>query len=220
MKRLVYKLLAHIYLVFLIIILSPIFSSSKSFAAILFQDNFDNTDMTAILNRWETPRNTCGTNWFLDNGRIGININSAVCQTEFTPKDSVWGGWDNYIYEVDMIIPPNSGTDKNTAFRYSGSPNFNWYGLHFLIGASGSNVVLERVCFSPCNNSTTYSIASGATYHLKMIANYDHISAYIDGNLVVDIPHTEREFNTGKIALRAGVGGDPHSEVYFDNVVV
>ncbi|MBI2309997.1 hypothetical protein HYU89_03780 [Candidatus Collierbacteria bacterium] len=43
---------------------------------------------------------------------------------------------------------------------------------------------------------------------------------YIDSNLVLDIPQAQKGFNIGKIALRAGVGGDPHTEVYFDNVVV
>ncbi len=190
----------------------------KTYAAVLFQDDFN--DSNSVLTRWEVSRSGCGTDWIVNNGRVGININSSVCQTEFAPKDSVWGGWDNYIYEVDMILPPNSGTDKNTAFRYSGPPNFNWYGLHFQVGPNNSNVILEGVCFSPCGNSTTYPVTNGNTYHLKMIADNDHISVYIDGNLVLDIPHAQKGFNTGKIALRAGVGGDPHSEVYFDNVVV
>src|SRR3990167_10543122 len=218
----IFKFILSSLIIFITIFLT---TSRKTYATVLFQDDFSDPDLNSVLNRWETPRNSCNSNWTLDNGRIGIRTlnNSGACQTEFAPKDSVWGGWNDYIYEVDMILPPNSGTDKNTAFRYSGPPNFNWYGLHFQVNQSdpnNSNVVMERVCFSPCNNSTTYPIAHGNTYHLKMIADENHISAYIDGNLVLDIPQAERGFNTGKIALRAGVGGDKSTEVYFDNVVV
>ena len=215
----IFKFIFSSLIIFITIFLT---TSRKTYAVVLFQDDFSDTDLNSVLSRWETPRNSCNSNWILDNGRIGIKTlnNSGACQTEFAPKDSVWGGWNNYIYEVDMILPPNSGTDKNTAFRYSGSPNFNWYGLHFQVGQNNSNVVMERVCFSPCNNSTTYPVTNGNTYHLKMIADENHISAYIDGNLVLDIPQAERGFNTGKIALRAGVGGDKSTEVYFDNVLV
>ena len=215
----IFKFIFSSLIIFITIFLT---TSRKTYAAVLFQDDFSDPDLDSVLNRWETPRNSCNSNWVLNNGRIGIKTlnNPGACQTEFAPKDSVWGGWNNYIYEVDMILPPNSGTDKNTAFRYSGSPNFNWYGLHFQVGQNNSNVVMERVCFSPCNNSTTYPVTNGNTYHLKMIADENHISAYIDGNLVLDIPQAERGFNTGKIALRAGVGGDKSTEVYFDNVVV
>src|SRR3989338_797802 len=215
------RILKFILLNLIIFVTIFLATPQKTYATVLFQDDFN--DSNSVLTRWETSRSGCGTNWIVNNGMVGININSSACQTEFAPKDSAWDGWNNYVYEVDMILPPNSGTDKNTAFRYGGPPNFNWYGLHIQINSNNpnnSNVVLERVCFSPCGNSTTYPITNGNTYHLKMIADNDHISAYIDGNLVLDIPQAEREFNTGKIALRAGVGGDPPSEVYFDNVLV
>ena len=218
----IFKFIFSSLIIFITIFLT---TSRKTYAVVLFQDDFSDTDLNSVLSRWETPRNSCNSNWILDNGRIGIKTlnNSGACQTEFAPKDSIWGGWNNYIYEVDMILPLNSGTDKNTAFRYSGPPNFNWYGLHFQVNTNNpdnSSVVMERVCFSPCNNTTNYTISHGNTYHLKMVADNNHISAYIDGNLVLDIPQAEREFNTGKIALRAGVGGDKSTEVYFDNVLV
>lgn len=221
------KILKLIFPSLITFIMVSLITPQKTYATVLFQDDFSDNDFNSVLSRWETTRNTCtsGNNWELKGGRVGITINNptGACQTEFAPKDSVWGEWNNYIYEVDMILPQNSGTDKNTAFRYSGSPNFYWYGLHFQVNSvnpDNSNVVLERVCSSPCGNSTTYPVANGSTYHLKMIADNNHISAYIDGNLVIDIPQVEREFSTGKIALRAGVGGDRHTEVYFDNVVV
>lgn len=201
-----------------------IFGSTPVSATVLFQDDFSDPDINSILTRWEVPRNSCGTNWVLSSGRIGININSSACQTEFTPKDSVWGNWNDYVYEVDMILPPNSGTDKNTAFRYSGPPNFYWYGIHFQVGSNDSNVVLERVCWvAPCPNNANiarYPVTNGNSYHLKTIVSGNHIQFYVDGNLIIDYPNAERNYNTGKIALRAGVGGDPHTEVYFDNVVV
>ena len=97
-------------------------------AAVLFQDDFN--DSNSVLERWEVSREGCGTNWIINEGKVGININSSPCQTEFAPKDSVWGEWNNYIYEVDATFV--RGTDKNFAFRYNSS-SFTFYDYHFQV---------------------------------------------------------------------------------------
>lgn len=194
--------------------------SNQAFSSTLFQDNFDDPDINSVLTRWEIPRNNCNTDWILKDGKVGININkTGNCETEFTPKDSIWGGWNNYVLEVDMTFV--SGTDKNIAFRYSGPPNYDWYDYHFQVYSQYSNVILERVYnWQIYSNQTTYPATNGNTYHLKIIVDGNHLVLYIDNNLVLDYPDAGSRFNSGKIALRAGVGGDPQTEVYFDNVKV
>lgn len=197
-----------------------IFGSSSAYATVLFQDDFSDPDLDSVLTRWEIPRNSCNGDWALSSGRIGIRINGPLpsCETEFAPKNSVWGGWNNYIYEVDASFV--SGTDKNFAFRYN-TPAFVFYDYHFQVGGSQSTIYLERIKKPPdYPNSTTYPATNGNTYHIKIIANENHLTLYINDNIVLDYPDAGGISNSGKIAFRAGAGADPNTEVYFDNVVV
>ena len=204
--------------VILVLLFSSLSIPRQVSAAILFQDDFNDEDLNSVLTRWEIPRNSCGGSWTLDSGRIGISISGSVCETEFAPRDSVWDGWNNYIYEVDATFV--RGTDKNFAFRYNSS-SFTFYDYHFQVGSRDSRVILERIKKPPkYTNETRYPATNGNTYHIKIVANENHLTLYIDNNLVLDYPDAGGVSNTGKIALRAGVGGDPVTEVYFDNILV
>ncbi|HAF64130.1 MAG: hypothetical protein UX85_C0002G0002 [Candidatus Beckwithbacteria bacterium GW2011_GWB1_47_15] len=202
---------------------------NKSSAAVLFQDNFDDGN----ANGWIVARNMqwgnnllpCykegqPTDWAVQDGKYGIYIVGQSCVTETMPAS--WdNSWNNYIFEADVIFV--RGTDGNIAFRYSGSPNFDWYGYHFQIDSnpSFSKVTLQRVLnTSIYSDNSVFYLERNTPYHLKIIVNNEEIKLFINDNLALDYPDAGGRFTTGRIALQASVGGDPESQVWFDNVVV
>jgi len=200
-------------------------------AEILFQDNFDDGDandwIVARNMQWSNQSQPCynsgfPTNWEVKDGRYGISINGPSCVTESMPTNNVWNlEWNDYIIETDITF--EKGVDGNIAFRYSGAPNYNWYGYHFLIQLTPSNssVVLQRVYNTNLySNEAKYFLSHEETYHIKIVVNGEHIQLFVDDNLVLDYPDAGGRFPTGRIALQASVGAVPYSEVWFDNVVV
>ena len=113
-----------------------------------------------------------------------------------------------------------SGTDKNLAFRFSN--HSDWYDIHFVTGGSSTQVVLQRVLNSDKYNNkvTVPGMVNGNNYKIGIEIMGERIKIYVDNNLILDYPDAGGRFPVGKIALQASAGGDPHSEVYFDNVVV
>ncbi len=201
-------------LFFLCFLFSLLFFVHPVKAAVLFEDNFE----THGANKWEVKENTCGSLWDINDGKYGIVINHYSCATNVVPKDEYWDlSWNDYIFEVDMDFV--SGTDHNLAFRYT-YPNI-WYGIHFQVSDNPdlSTVTLESVA-SGYQNKVNYPAVNGQSYHIKVIMNGDYIQFFIGDDLVIDYPSAGGGKPTGKIALRAGAGADPHSETWFDNVRV
>ena len=209
-------------LAFSIIILSFFFLRiPTAWAEILFQDNFDDGEASG----WIIPRNQCSeggnqAEWKVENGKYGISINGPSCVTETIPEN--WNdSWNDYIFETDVAF--ETGTDGNIAFRYSGNPNFDWYGYHFQISSnpSSSKITLQRVLNTDLYTSViNFPLQHYINYHLKIVVNKEHIQLFINDSLVLDYPDAGGRFTTGKIALQASVGADPISKVWFDNVVV
>ncbi len=220
-----------VYCFFFFIILGFLFFPKSVRASVLFEDNFDDGNLdgwvVARNMQWNNPTQPCllegqPTNWVVTNGKIGIHIRGSSCITEIMPSNPIWNSsWNDYIFETDIIFV--RGTDSNIAFRYSGAPNYDWYGYHFQISSlpQQSKVILQRVFNSDLyTNYTYYPFIRETIYHLKIIVDHEHITLYADGNLVLDYPDAGGRFTTGRIALQASVGADPESEVYFDNVKV
>ena len=117
--------------VFIFFFLFFLSSVTKTRAAVLFQDNFNDGN----ANEWVVPRNmqwnnpsqSCSNDgapvtWRVADGKYGISINGPGCVTETTPNDASWNDdWNDYIFEADITFI--TGTDANIAFRYSGAPN-------------------------------------------------------------------------------------------------
>ncbi|OGK47358.1 hypothetical protein A2963_04450 [Candidatus Roizmanbacteria bacterium RIFCSPLOWO2_01_FULL_40_13] len=215
----------------LIILSCFLFLPKEVFGEILFQDNFDDGNsngwIVARNMQWGNQSNPCykdgsPTDWEIKDGRFGIYIAGPGCVTEVSPTDGVWNSsWNNYIFETDVEFV--RGTDHNLAFRYTGSPNFDWYGFHFIVSPNPANssIVLQRVLNTNLySDSVNYALSKNVIYHLKVVVNGEHIQLFINDNQVFDYPDAGARFPTGRIALQASVGGDPESETYFDNVVV
>lgn len=202
-------------------------------AVVFFQDNFNNDS----AEKWEVARSVQYGNlnkpcyfeeapaeWRIIDKRLGIKIDGPSCVTEITPQDKFWNSsWNNYIFESDINV--SVGVDANIAFRYSGSPNFNWYGYHFeywgWYDPIYSKIVLQNVLNTNIyQNAVFYDLKYNKTYHLKIVVDGEHIQLFIDGVSTLDYPDAGGRFRTGKIALQASVGSVSKSEVWFDNVKV
>ena len=186
----------------------------------IFQDNFDQNSEGSFPQGWvlvnDPDRTPCNATWNTHNGKVGIVINQDSCTTNIMPSDQIWDNLgDNYTLEVDMTF--DSGTDHNVAFRFSPStPSNNWYDIHF---QSPGDFVLERV-EGTYNINISKNYPNLNTYHVKITIDHMNIKVYIDNSLVRDFTMSTDYFPTGRVALRAGTGGDTNSETWFDNVVV
>lgn len=200
----------------LILTLILLFPVKPVQAITYFSDNFEDGD----ISDWTPTNNSCGSQWKINekagNKRLGIVI-SGNCFTEIAPNT-----WDptivDYLLEVDMDFV--SGTDKNLAFRFTN--HSDWYDIHFVTGGSSTQIVLQRVFNSDQYNNKIVvpGMVNGNKYKIGIEIVGEHIKIYVDNNLVLDYPDAGGRFSVGKIALQASAGGDPNSEVYFDNVVV
>ncbi|KKQ93390.1 MAG: hypothetical protein UT20_C0049G0003 [Candidatus Levybacteria bacterium GW2011_GWA1_39_11] len=184
------------------------------------EDDFDDGNIDNWIVVADPDRTPCSAPWEVVGGRVGISINQPSCTTNLMPNDSLWNDLGNeYVIDVDMEFV--IGTDHNIAFRFTPTILKNyWYDIHF---TSPGGFVLERVPPGPTSDSKTYPVPNRETpYHIKIIMKTGDIEIYIDGNLALDYeydPLTDK-FPTGRVALRAGTGGDSVSETYFDNLVV
>ncbi len=147
----------------------------------------------------------------------GIKITGGSCVTETMPDDSHWDlSWTNYIIDVDMKFV--AGTDKNLAWRYT-DPS-SWYDLHFMSPRDIDMQMLPPMLSG--NHFANYSIPNGNTYHITVEVREGNFKLAIDGNYIIDfyfLPEDDK-FPTGRVAFQASAGGDPTSEVWFDNLVV
>lgn len=209
-----------LFLLFLFAIVSqanPVFASHKSFS-----DNFNHNLEGSFPLGWklenDPDRNACRATWKVKDGMVGINItNQFSCTTNIVPSDESWNSLGNsYSFDLDMKFV--RGTDHNVAFRFTPStPTNNWYGLHF---QSPKDFVLERIGDGAYSAFVRKDYPNDKTYHIKIVVLESRISVFIDNVLVRDYRSNVDRFPEGKIALRAGTGGDPNSETYFDNIVV
>lgn len=217
------KILTKIFLFFLsatffLYFTQFVFADTKTFT-----DNFDTyTEGTEGLKvNWERIDDqsaSCNLEWQVKNGKIGmVIINHTSCSTNLVPKESVWNNLgDNYIFDIDIEFV--TGTDHNLAFRFSpNSPTNDWYEVHF---QTPNDFSLDRVSSGHYDTFIAGQYRNGNTYHLTIEVKLNNIKVYINGLLVRDYTSNIDRFPKGKIALRAGVGGDPNSETWFDNLVV
>lgn len=211
------KLLIIIFSLFCFLDFAP-----GALAETIFFDNFN----SGSYDKWTIARNSGNCQWYVENVASDNNVLKAKYYqpgvSEMVPKDLNWQStWNNYSLETDMTFV--SGVDKNLAFRYSDS--LNWYGVHF----SGGIVSLQKVLNgnppngiqpSPFPIEVYRNFSNGLTYHVKIVVLNNNIKFYVDNELIIEYTDNNSPLLTGKPALQASAGGNPTSEVWFDNVVV
>jgi hypothetical protein len=193
----------------------PIFN--KTFASnIIFQDNFDQDANGSFPSKWDLYpiANTCPDQWKVDNGILKISINNYnSCTTNIIPKKTLWSNSENN-YEFSLDVTFVSGTDHNIVYRTDPSVGVGWE-LHFQ-SPGGLSFAAPSGTYNVNVPGTYYN---GNTYHITIIENGRDIQIFIDNTLIIDYVFSS-DMPQGGIALRAGVGGNPSSETWFDNIKV
>src|SRR3990167_5513131 len=211
---------SHISLLILVTLITIVtYQQKPAFAStVYFSDDFEDGN----ISDWTPTNNSCGSTWGIQNrngsNKLGIVINGN-CFTEIAPTS-----WDQNVtdYKLTTDMEFVSGTDKNLAFRFTN--HSSWYDIHFVTNDTlkSTKIVLQRVFNTDqySNEVTVQNMYNGNTYNVGVEILGEHIKIFVDNNLVLDYPDAGGRFPTGSIALQASAGGDLHSEVYFDNVLV
>ncbi|MBI3443286.1 M23 family metallopeptidase [Candidatus Woesebacteria bacterium] len=199
--------------IFILILISSIvtllFLPSKTLGqGVLFSDDFNDGN----ANGWDVIGSP---GWNVQNGQYGIFLNPGLSNS--VPADFLWNfSWTNISYEVDLRGA--QGVDKNILVKFKDISNF--IELH----ANDQGIVLEKASNQGGASilaSSSQLLSNGTPYHFKFeIANNSSIKVYMNGVLLFEVNETLPIINNWKIGLRAGTGGTPVVEVWFDNVVV
>ncbi|CAN5359220.1 hypothetical protein BH10PAT1_BH10PAT1_5730 [soil metagenome] len=191
-------------------------STKNSFAASLFQDNFESQSLS---------------NWEIINGSWGFQTDSPnnhwLTNTTTSTDSEIQTGdfsWTNYEFSLDLISI--TGVDKNVFFRVNnqrstGLPNHSLpvgYGLHI----SGNLLELQKWILTAGNYNPplrSYNSTNAIT-HIKVIANNSNIKIYANNSILPSIDYTDNNspILSGRIAL-AAIPGSP-SKVWYDNIQV
>ncbi|MCL4354076.1 C39 family peptidase [Patescibacteria group bacterium] len=184
--------------------------------ALSFSDNFD-TEEGGFPSRWEhlNPSTPCSANWITENGMLKILIeNQGSCAMNIVPKDSEWPNiGSSFVFDVDMFFI--NGTDHNVVYN-TNSDFTKAYEIHF---QSPGDFVLGYPSNSQIVFSKNKNYYNGQKYHVRVKTEKKNLKIYVNDELVREVI-LDQELLPGKIALRAGTGGDPNSETWFDNVKV
>ena len=203
-------------IVVLLVTAIPILFNKALASNIIFQDNFDQDANGSFPSKWDLYpiANTCPDQWKVDNGILKISINNYnSCTTNIIPKKTLWSNSENN-YEFSLDVTFVSGTDHNIVYRTDPSVGVGWE-LHFQ-SPGGLSFAAPSGTYNVNVPGTYYN---GNTYHITIIENGRDIQIFIDNTLIIDYVFSS-DMPQGGIALRAGVGGNPSSETWFDNVVV
>ena len=155
---------------------------------------------------WETY------GWRTADDRFGAFLGSSQMRTHAVLRN---GNFSNYIYSLELI--GRQGEDKNILFRYKDKNN--WYGFH--MNNAGTFFGIKRDGVYSDTRVSNFSFKNNVNYNVEIVLVDDLVSLIVDGNRLVDNYKISENFiSSGSIALKVSAGGNPSSEVYFDNVRV
>ncbi len=196
----------------------PMFNR-EVFASTIFEDDFNSYSNGSFpSSKWvkysPPPIPGCSANWQVQGGEFGVSIPpQGGCADNMIPIISEWPTpLNQYIFEVDMRFV--SGTDHNLPYIIEPS-TLIIYEIHFQ--SPGDFTLGGPIDAAIVNVPQGYP--NGSTYHIKTVVNVDKVKVFINNVLVREV-HLSTPLPLGTIGLRAGVGGDPSSETWFDNVIV
>jgi len=183
---------------------------SKSYAAVVFQDSFDDGNSDG----W-TP--VSGANLWQVKNINGNNMYGARIETSGTLIDTTGPSINTPNYQIDFDYLPIAGTDRNLDFRWTDS---SLYEVHFL----GENSFWTN--FGYPNGSiqiipSPVALTTNQLHHITIILQNQNVQFILDGTKIIDYVVAAYNF-TGeeKIGFRISTGSDFPSEAWFDNVVV
>lgn len=161
---------------------------------VLFSDDF-----SSAKPEWQTNG---GGNWGISGGALQ-QTNTSV-EGPIYACTAKWTG-DSYIYEVDAT--KNSGAEGFLiVFNYEDDQNYCWWNL----GGWGNTQHGVEVCTNGNKTtvaSTSGSLETGRTYHIKIHVSDTHIRCYLDNVLIHDfnLPMQRKIYVSSNIDDEAGI---------------
>jgi hypothetical protein len=197
------------------------FSFQTAMAAPFFSDDF-NTN----LDQWEINRSSPYAQITLSNGMVGSKITRGGTVVEIIPKDIYWGGLrKQYILSIDVF--PILGSDKNVVFRTVPFVLTDYFEIHnsivdgFINNKPNSPFPISLVK----TDGNGFTFVNGNQYHVE-VSVLDKKVIIVIKNLAQNTTFVDQTINlssplpSGKVGIKVGTGGDPTSEVWFDNISV
>ena len=173
---------------------------------ILFEDNFNDGNVTD----WFVVGDS---GWNINNGQYGILLNPGLSNT--LPIT-----WDesntSIVYDVDIV--GNQGEDRNILIKFRDTSNF------LEVHANANGIFLDKASSlggGGVQGYTGITLANGIPYHFKIeVKNNQHIKVYLNNALIIEADENAPLITNWRPGLRAGTGGTPITEVWFDNVKI
>jgi pimeloyl-ACP methyl ester carboxylesterase len=190
-------------------VITPIVRASTG--SILFSDNFDD----GVLDGW----NITSGNWYINSGHLVGSLSGAALLGRINLESNAT--WDNYAIELD--VDNQSGVDEGIGFRVQDGQGYEFNLRHgtgdfdtpevklFKIENSGQNVIYSTHNVSLVNNKF---------YHLRIEANQETLTLYIDGTKVIEYTDSNTLVKKGSLSLATNTGGIDSDFVRFDNIVI
>lgn len=188
------------------ITVSVLFPNAAKAETILFEDNFNDGDASD----WFVVGDS---GWNVNNGQYGIFLNPGLSNT--LPNT-----WDesntSIVYDLDIV--GNQGEDRNVLIKFKDTSNF------LEVHANSNGIFLDKASTSGgggVQGSSGITLTNGVSYHLKIeIKNNQHIKVFLNNALIIETDENTPLITNWRPGLRAGTGGTPITEVWFDNVKI
>jgi len=209
--------LFNIFSLLLLIFLSQLVYPKKTYAAILFEDYFNNNDTsqwTVLNGSWESINETY----------IGTSFYDGREHPIFTTAGDV--NWKNYIIEFKM--KGIEGVDKSIEFRFRGTDDN--YALNIRSGYNGTGNDMSLVKNFPGGYQILkiqpFQNQQNVWYEVKVKVLNQQIEIYVNNFLALAYNDPDPEPSNGKIALQIwpgcylGSGTYAQTKVAYDDIVV
>lgn len=185
---------------------SVLFPNVVSAETVLFEDNFDDGDAAD----WFIVGNS---GWNVNNGQYGIFLNPGLSNS----LPLVWNDSNTSIaYDLDII--GNQGEDRNILIKFKDTSNF------LEVHANSNGIFLDKASTSGgggIQGSNGITLLNGITYHFRIeVENNQHIKVFLNNVLIIETDEIAPLITNWVPGLRAGTGGTPVTEVWFDNVKI
>lgn len=178
-----------------------------------------------------TDWNIRSGNWSIKDISSSKRFGASIQNIYHTSVEARIGNSNWTDYEINLDMLPTAGTDRNIAFRATDKRITAFsldlpvaYALHM----SSNYVTMQKFVSGPDNieeydSYHSAGIPLNTNTHLKIQLLGTNIKVFLgsDTNPIINwTDNSSTPILSGNLALIITTGGDPNSEVWFDNVVI
>lgn len=195
---------------------------------VLFSDNFDDAD----ISDWTEQRNfqvknpslPCmnvyqPANWLLENGKLGLIVDSPSCIIELTPKQIDLSAEDSFSYTVDVTLSESTAMDRSILFLWQNERN--WYDVKLFSGSLEVQKVVNGQVYPPTGTNAQYPFQANQSYQFSVQLTPEMIRVSINGMTVIEAADpTPKLSGPYTIGIKTAVGAVRRSVTWYDNISV